>query len=146
MNGSHLRLSALPILRSLWFRPEFRALLALAVVSTATFVDHLLPDGLIKFIGPSGDYGLLDAIANTLLAFAIFSLDIMVSSLLAYYGSTMPRVRPLLVEDSTARAVTSTFVGCSVPVVMGSSDCPRLTVSRRPKWCCSLPSVPFFWC
>ncbi|TNC66635.1 DUF2254 domain-containing protein [Rubellimicrobium roseum] len=119
MSGSHLRLIASRMLRSLWFRPALYAILALAVLATAPFVAHLLPDGLMKLIGLSGVYDLLDALANTLLAVAIFSLGIMASSLHAASASTSPRVRPLLVEDSTARAAISTFIGGFVFAVVG---------------------------
>ena len=119
MSGSHLRLIASRILRSLWFRPALYALLALAVLAIAPFVAPLLPDGLMKLIGLSGVYDLLNALASTLLAVAIFSLGIMVSSLHAASSATSPRVRPLLVEDGTARAAISTFVGGFVFAVVG---------------------------
>jgi len=119
MSGSHLRLIAARVWRSLWFRPALYAFLALAVLAVAPFVAHLLPGGLMKLIGLSGVYDLLDALANTLLAVAIFSLGIMASSLHAASSATSPRVRPLLVEDSTARAAISTFIGGFVFAVVG---------------------------
>nr|WP_245218962.1 DUF2254 family protein [Rubellimicrobium aerolatum] len=107
------------VARSLWFRPAVAAVAAVAVLAAAPFVAHLLPSGLMTLIGLSGVYDLLDALANTLLAVAIFSLGIMASSLRAASAAATPRVRPLLAQDPTARAAISTFIGGFVFSVVG---------------------------
>lgn len=115
----HLGLIASRVLRSLWFRPALYAFVAVAVLAVAPFVSPLLPRGLMKLIGLNGVYDLLDALANTLLAVAIFSLGIMASSLQSASSATSPRVRSLLLEDGTARAAISTFIGGFVFAVVG---------------------------
>lgn len=119
MSRPHLHLIISRVLRSMWFRPALYALLALGVLTAAPSVAHLLPSGLMKLIGLNGVYDLLDALANTLLAVAIFSLGIMASSLHAASSSTSPRVRPLLAEDRTGRAAISTLIGGFVFSVVG---------------------------
>ena len=119
MTRSRLHLLASRIFRALWFRPALYALAALAALAAAPFVAHLLPDGLMKLIGLKGVYDLLNALANTLLAVAIFSLGILAASLRSASQSASPRVRPLLATDPTARNAISTFIGGFVFSVVG---------------------------
>ena len=119
MTRSRLHLFASRILRSLWFRPALYAAAALAVLLLAPYVATMLPDGLMKLIGLEGVYDLLNALANTLLTVAIFSLGILAASLRATAQGATPRVRPLLAEDRTARNAISTFIGGFVFAVVG---------------------------
>nr|WP_037278299.1 DUF2254 domain-containing protein [Rubellimicrobium mesophilum] len=119
MTRSRLQLFLSRILRALWFRPALYAAAALAVLLVAPDVARLLPDGLMKVIGLSGVYDLLNALASTLLTVAIFSLGILATSLRATAQGATPRVRPLLSEDRTARNAISTFIGGFVFAVVG---------------------------
>lgn len=119
MNRSRLHLFVSRITRALWFRPALYAVAALAALIVAPEVALLLPDGLMKLIGLSGVYDLLNALASTLLTVAIFSLGILATSLRATAQGATPRVRPLLAEDRTARNAISTFIGGFVFAVVG---------------------------
>ena len=119
MTGSALTLLLSRMLRSLWFTPALYAAIAVAVLAAAPLVAPFLPDGLMKLIGLTGVYDLLNALASTLLTVAVFSLGIMAASLRAVSSAATPRVRPLLVEDSIARNAISTFIGGFVYAVVG---------------------------
>lgn len=119
MIRSRLQLLVARILRALWFRPALYAASALAVLLVAPYVATMLPGGLMKLIGLEGVYDLLNALANTLLAVAIFSLGILAASLRSAAQGATPRVRPLLAEDTTARNAISTFIGGFVFAVVG---------------------------
>lgn len=119
MTRSRLWLFVSRILRALWFRPAVYAAAALAVLLVAPYVATLLPDGLMKLIGLQGVYDLLNALANTLLTVAIFSLGILAASMRSAAQGATPRVRPLLAEDPTARNAISTFIGGFVFSVAG---------------------------
>ena len=69
--------------QSLWLRPAIYAGMAVATLGLAPMLARFIPDGLDELIGLDGVYDLLNALANTLLAVAIFSLGILASSIQA---------------------------------------------------------------
>ena len=73
-----------------------------------------------KLIGLDGVDDLLGVLANTLLAVAIFSLGIMVSSLQAAASAATPRARPLLMQDRTAQNAISVFIGGFIFAIVGT--------------------------
>lgn len=120
MNMPHARLIALRMVRSLWFTPAAYAVLAVAVLLLAPAAAVLLPDEFNELIGLDGVDDLLGVLANTLLAVAIFSLGIMVSSLQAAASAATPRARPLMMQDRTAQNAISVFIGGFIFSIVGT--------------------------
>ena len=120
MSLSYARLLARRVVRSLWFTPAAYAVLAVAVLLLAPAAAVLLPDEFNKLIGLDGVDDLLGVLANTLLAVAIFSLGIMVSSLQAAASAATPRARPLLMQDRTAQNAISVFIGGFIFAIVGT--------------------------
>lgn len=120
MSLSYARLLARRMVRSLWFTPAAYAVLAVAVLLFAPAAAVLLPDEFSKLIGLDGVDDLLGVLANTLLAVAIFSLGIMVSSLQAAASAATPRARPLLMQDRTAQNAISVFIGGFIFAIVGT--------------------------
>jgi uncharacterized membrane protein len=114
-----LRLLLGRMVRSLWFTPAAFALAALAALALAPALSPLVPPALAELIGLDGVYDLLDALASSLLAVAIFSLGIMVSSIQAAASAATPRARPLIVADRTAQTAISTFIGGFIFGIVG---------------------------
>lgn len=105
--------------QSLWLRPAIYGAVAVATLALAPLVAPMVPAELVKLIGLDGVYDLLSALANTLLAVAIFSLGIMVSSIHAAAQVATPRARPLLMKDRTAQNAISTFIGGFIYAIVG---------------------------
>ncbi|MBO4170344.1 DUF2254 domain-containing protein [Cereibacter azotoformans] len=105
--------------QSLWFTPALYAIVAVTVLLLAPVIAPFIPPELVELIGLDGVYDLLDALANTLLAVAIFSLGIMASSMQAAAGAATPRARPLLMKDRTAQNAISTFIGGFIFAIVG---------------------------
>ncbi|MCG6119108.1 MAG: DUF2254 domain-containing protein [Blastomonas sp.] len=120
MTLPHARLLARRIFRSLWFTPAAYALLAVAALLLAPSAGRLLPDEFNELIGLDGVDDLLDVLASSLLAVAIFSLGIMVSSLQAAASAATPRARPLLMQDRTAQNAISVFIGGFIYAIVGT--------------------------
>lgn len=120
MSLSYARLIALRIFRSLWFTPAAYAVLAVVVLLLAPAASVLLPEEFHELIGLDGVDDLLGVLANTLLAVAIFSLGIMVSSLQAAASAATPRARPLLMRDRTAQNAISVFIGGFIFAIVGT--------------------------
>jgi uncharacterized membrane protein len=66
---------------SFWLRPAMVAAMAVGTLLLTPLIAPVLPDEAMQLIGLNGVYDLLNALANTLLAVAIFSLGIMASSI-----------------------------------------------------------------
>lgn len=105
--------------QSLWLRPAIYAVVAVATLVAAPVLARFVPGGLVDLIGLDGVYDLLDALANSLLAVAIFSLGIMASSIQAAANAATPRSRPLLMQDRTAQNAISTFIGGFIYSIVG---------------------------
>lgn len=105
--------------QSLWLRPAIYAGVALATLVFAPMLARFVPDALVKLIGLDGVHELLKALANTLLAVAIFSLGILASSIQAAASAATPRSRPLLMTDRTAQNAISTFIGGFIYSIVG---------------------------
>lgn len=120
MSLSYARLLARRVYRSLWFTPAAYAVLAVLALLLAPALGVLLPEELHKLIGLDGVDDLLGVLANTLLAVAIFSLGIMVSSLQAAASAATPRARPLLMQDRTAQNAISVFIGGFIYAIVGT--------------------------
>jgi uncharacterized membrane protein len=104
---------------SFWLRPAIFAGMAIGTLVLTPFVAPVLPDKAMQLIGLNGVYDLLNALANTLLAVAIFSLGIMASSIQAAATASTPRARPLLLQDRTAQNAISTFIGGFIFSIVG---------------------------
>ncbi len=104
----------------MWFTPAAYAVLAVLALLLAPALAVLLPEEFHKLIGLDGVDDLLGVLANTLLAVAIFSLGIMVSSLQAAASAATPRARPLLMQDRTAQNAISVFIGGFIYAIVGS--------------------------
>lgn len=120
MSLSYARLLARRVYRSLWFTPAVYAVLAVLALLLAPALAVLLPEEFHKLIGLDGVDDLLGVLANTLLAVAIFSLGIMVSSLQAAASAATPRARPLLMQDRTAQNAISVFIGGFIYAIVGT--------------------------
>lgn len=105
--------------QSLWLRPAIYAGVAVATLGMAPMLARFIPDGLVELIGLDGVYDLLKALANTLLAVAIFSLGILASSIQAAASAATPRSRPLVMTDRTAQNAISTFIGGFIYSIVG---------------------------
>ncbi len=119
MTNTHLLFLLRGVVRSLWFTPAIYAVAALAVLVVAPLVAPFIPDGLRSAIGLTGVGALLDVLAGSLLAVAIFSLGIMATSLQVAAQSATPRARPLLMEDRVAQNAISTFLGGFIFAIVG---------------------------
>lgn len=117
---SYVRLIAGRLVRSLWFTPAAYAVLAVVLLLGAPTASIFLPVEFHKLIGLDGIDDLLGVLANTLLAVAIFSLGIMVSSLQAAVSAATPRARPLLMQDRTAQNAISVFIGGFIFAIVGT--------------------------
>ncbi len=104
---------------SLWLRPAIYAVIAVAALILAPTIAPILPDQLVRLIGLDGVYDLLSALANSLLAVAIFSLGILASSMQVAASAATPRARPLLMKDRTAQNAISTFIGGFIFAIVG---------------------------
>lgn len=120
MSLSYFRLIAGRLVRSLWFTPAAYAVLAVLLLVFAPTASRFLPVKMYKLIGLDGIDDLLGILANTLLAVAIFSLGIMVSSLQAAASAATPRARPLLMQDRTAQNAISVFIGGFIFAIVGT--------------------------
>jgi uncharacterized membrane protein len=119
MTQSKFRFQFARVVESLWFRPAVYAATALAVLLIAPAVAPLIPEGVRDAVGLDGVYDLLDVLASTLLAVAIFSLAILATSMQAAAGASTPRARPLLLQDRTAQNAISTFIGGFIFSIVG---------------------------
>jgi len=119
LSPARLRLTLSRMARSLWFRPAVYALAAVGAVTLAPLLDPLLPDWTLTRVSDDDLAALLQVIASSMLAVAIFSLGTMVQALQAAAGAATPRARPLLSEDRTAQTAISTFLGAFVFAIVG---------------------------
>lgn len=104
---------------SFWLCPAIFAAMAIGTLLLTPLIAPVLPDEAMQLIGLNGVYDLLNALANTLLAVAIFSLGIMASSIQAAATASTPRARPLLLQDRTAQNAISTFIGGFIFSIVG---------------------------
>jgi uncharacterized membrane protein len=106
-----LRLNFHRVTRSIWFTPAAYAVATLAVLLAAPLLEPLVPRDLERLVSLDAVRGILEILASSLLAVAIFSLGTMVAALQATTSSATPRARPLIAEDAAARNAISTFIG-----------------------------------
>lgn len=119
MLGIQLTHYARQVVRSIWFRPALFAFLAVLAVGLTPFVDLVVPAELVVEVEEQTVNRVLDILASSLLAVAIFSLSTMVGQLNAAAAAATPRTRGLLSEDRIAQTAISTFIGTFLFAMLG---------------------------
>ncbi len=105
--------------RRLWFRAGLLSLLAIATALVAALVAPYIPSDLPGKIGADAVNDILNILASSLLAVAIFSLSTAVSAYANATRSVTPRATQLLIEDVTTQNVLATFVGSFIFSLVG---------------------------
>ncbi len=105
--------------RAIWFLPAMFSLLAILALVLSSFADSFVPKHIIAPLGSQVVDRILDILASSMLAVAIFSLSTMVAAVRAATEAATPRIRPLLVEDRTAQTAISIFVGTFLFSLLG---------------------------
>lgn len=105
--------------RRLWFRAALLSLLAIATALVAIVLAPYIPSDLADKIGADAVYDILNILASSLLAVAIFSLSTAVSAYANATRSVTPRATQLLIEDATTQNVLATFIGSFVFSLVG---------------------------
>lgn len=95
----------------LWVRTALIAALALVAAGLSAVLGPWIPDGLTDLVGAEAVDDVLEVLASSMLAVAIFSLSVMVTIHRAVAGQWTPRAHRLIARDSTTMTVLATFVG-----------------------------------
>lgn len=105
--------------RRLWFRAGLLSILAIATALVAIVAGPYIPSDLPGKIGAAAVDNILNILASSLLAVAIFSLSTAVSAYANATRSVTPRATQLLIEDATTQNVLATFVGSFLYSLVG---------------------------
>ncbi len=116
---SKLGFKALRVLRSIWFRPALYAFAAAAILALTPVLEPLIPDDWADLIGDGAVKDILDILAGTMLAVAIFSLSTMVAAFQMATGQATPRARALVTRDPVAQNAIATFIGAFLFSMVG---------------------------
>lgn len=106
-------------IRGIWFRPAVYLLGSIVALAVSTVLGPIVPPDVAKALGAEGVDRILEILAASMLAVAIFSLTTMVAAMQAASQAATPRVRRLLVEDKTAQNAISTFIGTFLFSLLG---------------------------
>ncbi|MEZ5773844.1 MAG: DUF2254 domain-containing protein [Hyphomicrobiaceae bacterium] len=105
--------------RRLWVRAVLFSVLGVATAFVSLLVSPVIPPEVSASIGAEAVDDILKIIASSMLAVTIFTLSIMVQAFGASSSSATPRASQLLIEDSTAQNVLSTFLGSFLFALVG---------------------------
>jgi len=99
------------IIRAIWFLPALFSLAAILTLAASGLSDPFVPRTLAAPFDLDVVGRILEILASSMLAVAIFSLTTMVAAIQAASQAATPRVRSLLFEDRTAQTAISIFIG-----------------------------------
>lgn len=105
--------------RAIWFLPALFSLLAVLALLISALWTPTLPSALADRVDLRVVDRILDIMASSMLAVAIFSLTTMVAAIQAATQAATPRVRGLLVADRTAQVTISIFIGTFLFSLLG---------------------------
>ncbi len=100
--------------RRLWVRVAFYAALAIVVAIAGALLGRYLPAELAVKFSPDTIMPVLTILASSMLAVSTFSLNVMVSAHRTAAQNATPRIRRILLEDTTTQNVLATFIGAFV--------------------------------
>jgi uncharacterized membrane protein len=97
--------------RRIWVRASLFSVAAVMTALVAIVADPYIPYDLPTKIGADAVDNILGIIAASMLTVTTFSLSTMVSAYSASTSNVTPRATKLIMEDTTAQTVLSTFIG-----------------------------------
>lgn len=97
--------------RRIWVRASLFSAAAVITALVAVVADPYIPYDLPTKIGADAVDNILGIIATSMLTVTTFSLSTMVSAYSASTSNVTPRATKLIMEDTTAQTVLSTFIG-----------------------------------
>ncbi|MAM12312.1 MAG: hypothetical protein CML23_18070 [Rhizobiaceae bacterium] len=107
------------VMRQLWFVAAIYCLAGIATALVGVLLNPYIPEGLGRTIGADSVGSLLSIIASSMLTVLIFSLNTVVQASSAAASSATPRAVGTLLEDRTAQAALSTFLGSFIFSLVG---------------------------
>lgn len=99
------------VVRSIWFRPALYALASVFTIALTPIAAIFVPESWSDWINAAAVEQVLEILASSLLAVAIFALATMFQAFQAAAQAATPRARPLMTQDRTAQTAVSTFIG-----------------------------------
>jgi uncharacterized membrane protein len=105
--------------KAIWFLPTLFSFLAVAALVMSAMWEPGLPDAVSAIFNLDVVDRVLNILASSMLAVAIFSLTTMVASIQAASQAATPRVRTLLLADRTAQVSVSIFIGTFLFSLLG---------------------------
>lgn len=110
---------AIVVSRQFWFRAALFSLVGVIVAVSGIVLAPFVPDSMTTKIGASVIDDILNLLASSMLAVAVFSLSTIVSAYGAATNSVTPRATKLLMDDTTSKNVVGTFVGAFLYSLVG---------------------------
>ncbi|WP_144186316.1 DUF2254 domain-containing protein [Elioraea rosea] len=110
---------AIVVSRQFWFRAALFSLAGIVAAVSGIVLAPFVPDSMTTKIGASVIDDILNLLANSMLAVAVFSLSTIVSAYGAATNSVTPRATKLLMDDTTSKNVVGTFVGAFLYSLVG---------------------------
>lgn len=105
--------------RRLWVRVSLYAVAAILIAIAGVMADDLLPSSLSGRFSADTILPILTILASSMLAVSTFSLNVMVSAHRSAAQNATPRIRRILMEDTTTQNVLATFIGAFVYSLTG---------------------------
>lgn len=105
--------------RTLFFRAAIISALSVFTAFAAFFAKYLIPDEIALRFGADAVDSVLTIIASSMLAVTTFSLSTVVAAHASAASMATPRATALLLSDTTAQTMLSTFVGAFVYSLVG---------------------------
>ena len=107
------------MMRQLWFVAAIYCVAGIVTALIGILLNPYIPEGLGETIGVDSVGSLLSIIASSMLTVLIFSLNTVVQASTAAASSATPRAVGTLLEDRTAQAALSTFLGSFIFSLVG---------------------------
>ncbi|WP_319519131.1 DUF2254 domain-containing protein [uncultured Martelella sp.] len=107
------------VMRQLWFVAAIYCIAGIATALLGILLNPYIPEGVGEAIGVDSVGSLLSIIASSMLTVLIFSLNTVVQASSAAASSATPRAVGTLLEDRTAQAALSTFLGSFIFSLVG---------------------------
>lgn len=105
--------------RMLFFRAALIAALSVFTAFAAYFAKYFIPDNVALQLGSEAVDSILTIIASSMLAVTTFSLSTVVAAHASAASMATPRATELLISDTTAQTMLSTFVGAFIYSLVG---------------------------
>ncbi len=107
------------ISRAPWFLPSAFSAVAIVTVLIAFYIARFVPDKLPFTIDHGALESILTILGSSMLTIAVFALSTLVNAVSQASQATTPRAVPLIVEDRTAQAPISVFIGAFLYSIVG---------------------------